>query len=94
MATIKDLLGKMIERINNIPKKLSDLEIDMELGGKQVQVDYNQNDETAIDYIKNKPEIPTDEEVLRMLAEAELINIVTDENGDIFTDLNGNIITF
>lgn len=34
MATIKDLLGKMIEKINTIPKKVSDLEIDTELGVK------------------------------------------------------------
>lgn len=55
MATIKDLLEKMIERINTIPKKLSDLEINMELGGEQVQADWNQNDETKVDYVKNRP---------------------------------------
>lgn len=42
------------EEFNKLSKKLSDLENDMELGGKQVQPDYNQNDETAPDYIKNK----------------------------------------
>lgn len=28
-------------------------------GGEQVQVDWNQTDDTAVDFIKNKPEIPT-----------------------------------
>lgn len=38
--------------------------------------------------------IPEDEEVLRMLAEADVIELATDENGDTFTDLNGNVIVF
>lgn len=36
----------------------------------------------------------TDEEILHMLAEANIIELATDENGDTFTDLNGNIIVF
>lgn len=39
-------------------------------------------------------EIPTDEETLEMLAELDIINVVTDVNGDIFTDLNGDVIVF
>ena len=52
MATIKDLLSKMIEKINGIPTKLSDLEADIDIGA---QSDWNQNDENASDYVKNRP---------------------------------------
>jgi hypothetical protein len=36
------------------------IEIDLDAGGStQVQADWNQSDNTAVDYIKNKPTIPT-----------------------------------
>ena len=38
--------------------------------------------------------IPTEEETIKMLAESGIIEIVTDENGDIFTDKFGNVIAF
>ena len=44
--------------------------------------------------VEQLPETITDEETLYMLAEAGLVNVITDENGDIFTDLDGNIIVF
>lgn len=37
---------------------------------------------------------PTEEETLVMLAETDIVDIVTDANGDIFTDANGEIIVF
>lgn len=55
MATLKELLSKMIDKINGIPTKLSELEIDMEIGSEQIQSDWSQNDETASDYVKNRP---------------------------------------
>ena len=36
----------------------------------------------------------TKQETLVMLAEADIIELATDKNGDIFTDANGNIIVF
>lgn len=44
--------------------------------------------------VEQLPETITDEETLYILAEAGLVNVITDENGDIFTDLDGNIIVF
>ena len=38
--------------------------------------------------------IPTEEETLRMLAETGIIDLVTDINGDLFTDENKNSIVF
>lgn len=39
-------------------------------------------------------DFPSTEETLVMIAESNIIDLVTDVNGDIFTDLNGNIIVF
>ena len=41
-----------------------------------------------------KSEVPTDEEVIKMLADAGIVEVVTDANGDIFTDCNGDVIAF
>lgn len=51
---------------------------------------------TMLEGIKYKIDenTPTKEDTLKMLAEADLIDVITDENGDTFTDLNGNIIVF
>lgn len=64
--------------------------------------DYVYTDEDVLNYEKLKEELeekiaeiaPTEEETLVMLAETDIVDIVTDANGDIFTDANGNIIVF
>lgn len=55
--------------------------------------DWNQNDETKIDFIKNKPIEETKDDAMEMLAEMGLANPVTDEENNILTDENGNILT-
>ena len=55
--------------------------------------DWNQNDETKIDFIKNKPVEETEDDAMEMLAEMGLANPVTDEENNILTDENGNILT-
>lgn len=57
----------------------------------QVQADWNQDDETAIDFIKNKPNIATDEDIMDLLSEIGVIDLVTSSDGSIYTDLNNNI---
>lgn len=84
MATIKDLLAKMIDKINDIPTKMSELEDDLPV----VQADWNETDETQSDYIKNKP---SDIDAMELAMEFELISPVADENGSIYTDENGAI---
>lgn len=51
---------------------------------------------TMLEGIKYKIDenTPTEAETLYMLAEAGLVNVITDENGNIFTDLGGNVIVF
>ena len=58
-----------------------------------VQSDWDQSDETAPDYIKNKPLEETEDDAMKMLAEMGIIDPVTDEEGNVFTDESGNILT-
>lgn len=55
-----------------------------------IQADWDQNDETAIDYIKNKPD---EEDAFKLAIETELISPVATASGEILTDNNGIIIT-
>lgn len=58
------------------------------------QSDWNQTDEAAVDYIKNKPEIATDEEIIDMLAQEDMLVAVADVDGSILSDENNNILTW
>ena len=59
---------------------------------EQVQSDWNQTDESAVDYIKNKPEIATDDEIITLLTEEDMFPVVTDSDGSILSDENNNIL--
>ena len=56
------------------------------------QADWNQTNNTALDYIKNKPEIATDEEIIEMLMEEDMFPVVTDSDGSMLADENGDIL--
>ena len=58
-----------------------------------VQSDWDQTDEEAADFIKNKPVEATDDEALDMLAEMGVLEAVIDADGAILTDENNNILT-
>lgn len=55
-----------------------------------VQSDWNQTDESAVDFIKNKPD---ESDALALLAEVGFVEPVADADGSIYTDENGNIYT-
>lgn len=57
-----------------------------------LQSDWEQTDETKIDFIKNKPEDATDDDVIAMMQEIDAFPVVMDENGDIMTDEDGAIL--
>ena len=57
-----------------------------------VQSDWNQNDSTASDYIKNKPKIATDDDILDLLTELGEITPVVASDGSIYTDNQNKII--
>ena len=58
---------------------------------KQVQSDWNQNNETAEDYIKNKPLIATNDDAMDLLAEIGIITPITNSNGEILTSSSNEI---
>ena len=63
-----------------------------ELDKRILQSDWNQEDDTQIDYIKNKPEIATDDEIIAMLMEEDMFPVVTDSDGSVLADESGNIL--
>ena len=56
-----------------------------------VQADWNQNDETTADYIKNKPLIATDDDVLDFLVDIGVIIPVTNLSGEILISSSNEI---
>lgn len=70
----------------DMPKKLQ------VLGPFAKQPDYNQEDENQIDYIKNKPKIATDDEIIALLNKVGFINSMADEKWNILTDESGNVL--
>lgn len=73
-----DWISTEIARVSDIPT--------------QIQADWNQTDDTAVDFIKNKPEIATDDDVINALIEADLLCCVADSDGSILTDESENIL--
>jgi hypothetical protein len=68
-----------------------------------VQSDWNQNDTSALDFIKNKPDIVlrseieeelTSEDILNLFIELNLINPLTDEKGFILTENDNTLLVF
>lgn len=55
-----------------------------------LQSDWEQTDEKAIDFIKNKPD---EMDALELVTEMNLVEPVADKDGSIFTDENGAIYT-
>lgn len=58
-----------------------------------IQPDWNQNDETKKDYIKNKPlwKIATEEDIVILLTNQGYISPIGTNDGAIYTDNNNKI---
>ena len=65
--------------------------VESELPQNSVQSDWNQNDETKADYIKNKPSIATNDDAMDFLAEIGIIEPITNSNGEILTSASNEI---
>ena len=63
----------------------------MSLSSGGVQSDWNQNDDTQPDYIKNKPSIAMNDDSMDFLAEMGMITPVTNSNGEILTSPSNEI---
>jgi len=84
-------------RIDNIGGLVGDesvaTQIDAAINDNVKQPDWEQTDETAMDFIKNKPYEETADDALEMLNEMGVIEATTNEEGFVLTDENGNILT-
>ena len=78
-------IGDGVKNINELPF------IDEHLQ-EPVQSDWNEIEQTSLAYIKNKPEIATDEEIIDMLAEEDMLPAVADTDGSILTDESENVL--
>lgn len=58
-----------------------------------IQADWNETDETSLAFIQNKPIEETEDDAIDMLAEMGILDPVTDEENNILTDEDGNIFT-
>ena len=58
---------------------------------EQVQTDWNQNDSTEADYIKNKPSTATNDDSMDFLAEMGMITPVTNSTGEILISPSNEI---
>lgn len=56
------------------------------------QSDWNQADTNKLDFIKNKPAIATDEEIINLVAAEDMLPTVVDSDGAILSDENKNIL--
>ena len=65
--------------------------VESKLPQNSVQSDWNQNDETKADYIKNKPSIATNDDAMDFLAEMEMTTPVTNSNGEILISQSNEI---
>lgn len=74
-----------------LAKKYADEKL-TNIDGLSVQSDWNQEDETASDYIKNKPELITKEVMFQLLVEGKVIDPVSDVTDKIYTDANGSVL--
>ena len=63
----------------------------MSLSSGGVQSDWNQNDDTQPDYIKNKPSVATNDDTMDFLAEMGMITPVANSNGEILTSSSNEI---
>ena len=76
-----------LDLIGRVEKAETDIET---LKSLDVQSDWNQTDETAMDFIKNKPD---EDDALEIASEMGLVEPVTFNDGFVCTDENGAIFT-
>ena len=81
---------------SNIPTKVSQLTNDSGYALKteipeQVQADWNQTDESAIDYIKNKPQEVSEDEFLVWLNEENIVSPMASAAGELYVTNNNEI---
>lgn len=60
--------------------------------GEDVQADWKQTDETQKDFIKNKPDVATDDDIIDLMLDMDMMPVVQDADGTILVDSDNTII--
>jgi hypothetical protein len=89
-ASVKGNLGRDLA-IELFYSLLDTKTLDPKFLPKEAQPDWSIDDETNPAYIKNKPTETTDEQILEILAETDMI-VAVSSDGNILTDEQGNIL--
>lgn len=66
--------------------------IGVTVGTQLPKPNFEQTDPSKGDYIKNKPKIAIDDEIIDMLIEEDMLPVVADSDDSILFDENGNIL--
>lgn len=89
-------IPKTIARKEDLDGLASEKYVDDAVGAidipEQLQADWNQSDEAAKDFIKNKPAIATNDEIIDMLIEIDMLAAVQDADGALLSNENGEIL--
>ena len=91
IAHVGDVISAIVD---NPAQSILDWDLfHMEMGGSDefVQSDWAQTDETAKDYIKNKPSVATDDEILAWLNEEQIVEPIASVSGEIYTTNNNEL---
>lgn len=56
------------------------------------QPDWNQIDDSQLDFIKNKPDVATDEDIIDLMLDMDMMPVVQDTDGTVLVDSDNTII--
>ena len=85
------LENKIINYINQTPENTNPSVLATLLSGLNKQSDWNQNDDTQPDYIKNRPLIATNDDILNFLVDIGAVVPITNLAGEILISSSDEI---
>lgn len=93
-ATIESSVSSNTDSISSLSSLVGDTPVASQISEAITNsvADWSQTDSTAPDYIKNKPEIATNDEIIALLAETDMLPVVVADDGSILADENENIL--
>lgn len=91
---IPDTIAR-VDTINDLNTLIGDTSVADQISTalESSKADWDQTNETAFDYIKNKPEIATDADTLDFLSEMSYVTPVANADGSIYANEQGQVYT-
>ena len=83
--------NKIIDYINQTPENTNPSVLATLLSGLNKQSDWDQNDDTQPDYIKNRPLVATNDDILNFLVDIGVIVPITNLAGEILISSSDEI---